>query len=61
MKYVLIPFTIGMLIIFHHFIKHFNDFHLSFLEKFVQLSDIDNHETWALFFFGVAIGMHFMT
>ena len=37
--------------------KHYNDTKLTLLEKFVQFSDIDNHETWVLFFLGIAIGM----
>jgi hypothetical protein len=52
-----IPFYIGILIILHHYKKHKKDKGLSTLDKFVQISDIDNHETWALFFFGIGIGM----
>ena len=52
-----IPFYIGILIILHHYKKHRNDEGLRFLEKFVQKTDINNHETWALFFFGIGIGM----
>ena len=52
-----IPLIISIIIIIHHFIKHRYDTHLTFIDKFVQLSDIDNHETWALFFLGISIGM----
>lgn len=52
-----IPFYIGILIIIHHLIKHINDIEFSISNKFVQLEDINNHETWALFFFGIGIGM----
>jgi len=52
-----IPFYIGILIILHHYIKHINYKCFSTLDKFIQISDIDNHETWALFFFGIGIGM----
>ena len=52
-----IPFIISAIIVLHHFKKHKNDSNLSFLDKFVQLNDIDNHETWALFFLGIGIGM----
>ncbi len=52
-----IPFYIGILIILHHYKKHKNDKDLSTLDKFVQITDIDNHETWALFFLGIGIGM----
>jgi hypothetical protein len=52
-----IPFYIAILIILHHYQKHKKDKGFSTLEKFVQLTDIDNHESWALFFFGIGIGM----
>lgn len=52
-----IPFSIGILIILHHYKKHKNNKDFSTLDKFVQISDINNHETWALFFFGIGIGM----
>ena len=29
----------------------------SFFNKIFQISDIDNHETWALFFLGIWIGI----
>lgn len=52
-----IPFFISILIILHHYIKHNKDKGLSTLDKFVQIMDINNHETWALFFLGIGIGM----
>ena len=52
-----IPLYIGILIILHHYIKHKNDKGHSIFNKFVNIRDIDNHETWALFFFGIGIGM----
>jgi hypothetical protein len=52
-----IPFYIGILIILHHYKKHKNDKELTTLDKFVQITDINNHETWALFFLGISIGM----
>ena len=57
MKLFYIPLTISVIIVIHHFIKHQYDMHLSFFDKFIQISDIDNHETWALFFLGISIGM----
>ena len=51
-----IPFIISAIIVLHHFIKHRNDPKFTFLDKFVQLNDICNHESWALFFFGIGIG-----
>ena len=52
-----IPMLISGGIVLHHYKKHYNDTKLSPLEKIAQFSDIDNHETWALFFAGIAIGM----
>lgn len=52
-----IPMLISGGIVLHHYKKHYYDPKLTPLEKFVQFSDIDNHETWALFFAGIAIGM----
>ena len=46
-----------ILLIIHHFIKHRNDAHLSFYEKFFQLSDVDNHETVILLIFGIMVGI----
>ena len=53
-----IPFYIAVLIIIHHFIKHINNKNLTLIDKFVQIDDINNHETWALFFIGIGIGMY---
>ncbi len=53
-----IPFCIGIFIILHHYLKHKNYKTYSFLDKFLQFTDINNHETWALFFFGIGIGMN---
>ena len=52
-----IPFYISFLIISHHYFKHRNNKNFSTLDKFFQIYDIDNHETWTLFFLGVGIGM----
>ena len=48
---------IMILLILHHFIKHRNDLHLSLTEKFFQISDVDNHETFVLLFFGIMVGI----
>ena len=55
-----IPMLISGGIVLHHYKKHYNDDNLSVIEKFVQFDDINNHETWALFFLGIAIGMNKM-
>lgn len=54
-----ISFYIAILIILHHYKKHRNDKDKSTFDKFLQIKDIDNHETWALFFIGIGIGMTF--
>ena len=48
-------FIIGILIIIHHYFKHQNDFK-DMISKFIQYKDINNHETWALFSFGIGLG-----
>ena len=48
---------ICILIMIHHYKKHMNDKKKSFFNKIFQISDIDNHETWALFFLGIWIGI----
>ena len=52
-----IPIYISFGIILHHYQKHYNNSKLSKIQKFVQIDDINNHETWALFFLGIGIGM----
>ena len=46
-----------VLLILHHYIKHRNDTHLTTYEKFFQISDVDNHETFVLLFFGMMLGI----
>ena len=58
MNFVNIPLILSFFIILHHFIKHKNDKHLNFFQKIFQICDIDNHETVALFFLGMGIGMN---
>ena len=52
-----LPLIICLLIIVHHYIKHKNDFHLTIFEKFFQISDIMNHESFVFLFFGIFIGL----
>lgn len=52
-----LPLIICLLIIFHHYIKHKNDFHLTEFEKIFQISDILNHESFVFLFFGIFIGL----
>lgn len=52
-----IPIVLAAVIVLHHYKKHYNDTKLTELEKFVQWGDINNHETWALFFLGIGLGM----
>ena len=53
----IIPFVMLFFIVFHHFIKHRNDKKLNFYQKIFQYSDINNHESFVLFFLGMGIGM----
>ena len=49
--------AICLLIVFHHYIKHINDFHLTDHEKIFQISDVSNHESFVFLFLGVFIGL----
>jgi len=64
-----IPITVAVGLLIHHRIKHNNDVYFDnpdpknidgsqFTEadKWFQLTDINNNETWALFFSGVGLG-----
>jgi len=51
-------FIFAVLIIIHHYIKHRDDKDMTLIDKFVQYKDINNHETWALFFIGISIGLY---
>ena len=42
--------AICLAIVFHHYIKHINDFHLTDHEKFFQISDVSNHESLCFYF-----------
>ena len=46
-----------LMIVFHHYVKHINDFHLTEHEKIFQLSDVSNHESFVFLFFGIFIGV----
>ena len=52
-----LPFILAICIIIHHYYKHRND-NKRLIEKIIQYNDIDNHETWALFFVGIGIGLY---
>ena len=58
-KNILIFFSLCMcfMIIFHHYIKHINDFHLTDHEKIFQISDVSNHESFVFLFLGIFIGL----
>lgn len=60
MNQIIIPLFIALVIILHHYKKHSSNPNFTLLEKFVQIDDINNHETWALFFIGIAVGMLIM-
>lgn len=54
---IFLSILICLMIIFHHYIKHINDFHLSHHEKFFQISDVSNHESFVFLFLGVFLGL----
>ena len=54
---IFLSLTICILIVFHHYIKHINDFHLTDHEKIFQVSDVSNHESFVFLFLGVFLGL----
>ena len=54
---ICILLIIIVLLVLHHYIKHRNDNHLTIYEKFFQISDVNNHETFVLLFFGMMLGI----
>ncbi len=54
---IFLSITMCILILFHHYIKHINDFHLTEHEKIFQISDITNHESFVFLFLGIFIGL----
>ncbi len=54
---IFLSLTICILIVFHHYIKHINDFHLTDHEKIFQISDVSNHESFVFLFLGVFLGL----
>lgn len=47
----------ALVIVVHHRVKHRSDAHLSAVEKFFQVSDVSNHETWAVACVAFAAGV----
>ena len=54
---LLILLLISICIIIHHYLKHINNDKLNIVNKFIQIDDVNNHETWFLFFIGIFIGL----
>ena len=54
---IFLSILICLMIIFHHYIKHINDFHLNDHEKFFQISDVSNHESFVFLFLGLFLGL----
>ena len=46
-----------MLIIFHHYVEHEDDEHLTKFQKIFQIKDVSNHEAFVFLFFGIFIGL----
>ena len=55
-----INILICILLIIHHRIKHRNNKKLNKFQKWFQKEDIDNHETFILFFLGIFIGQKYL-
>ena len=56
--YIVLPLALSGGIIIHHRYAHRNDERLGDFEKWFQFDDLRNHETWALFFFGIGVGAY---
>ena len=54
-RYVVLPLLFSGGILVHHRYKHAEDERLDEFEKWFQFDDVRNHETWALFLFGIGI------
>lgn len=61
MKQSILFLFVALIIVVHHYISHRNDRNMSFQDKIFQMSDVQNHETWVLFFVGIAIGCAFVS
>lgn len=47
--------ALALALLVHHRVKHDKDTHLSQGQKWFQLSDVDNHETWEVALLSVAL------
>ena len=53
-----IALATSAVIILHHRYSHNDDETLTDFEKFFQVTDVQNHETWALVFLGISIAAY---
>jgi len=54
---LLILLFISFGIIIHHYLKHIKNDKLNIVSKYFQIDDVNNHESWFLFFIGIFIGL----
>ena len=57
---IFLSLMICILIVFHHYIKHINDFHLTDHEKIFQISDVSNHESFVFLFTTIGLPIIFV-
>lgn len=57
MRYTKGIIALCVLIIIHHFYIHYND-DISTIDKFFQISDVNNHETVVIGLIGIAVGFY---
>ena len=53
-----IAFFTSAAIVLHHRYIHKDDDRLNEVEKFFQVSDVQNHETWVLVFLGISLAAY---
>jgi hypothetical protein len=58
---VVLPLALSCGLIIHHRYDHRDDPRLNDFEKWFQIDDVRNHETWVLFFLGIGLGAYFVS
>lgn len=57
--FIYILLTLIIIFLIHHRYKHRNDLDKMEMDKWFQISDILNHETWIVFMIGIIIGISY--
>jgi len=58
---VYVPLIISAAFVIHHSYIHRDDPNLTESEKMFQIEDIQSHETWVVFFLGVAATAYYIS